>query len=238
MKVFITGSSDGLGQLAAIELVKQGHQVYLHARNNERGKQALTKVPGAEKVLLADLESLDETKKLASEVNALGEFDAVIHNAGVNRSSGKQVLHVNCLAPYILTSLIKKPKRLIYIGSGMHRGGTIDFKSFSSGIGYSDSKLYLLLLAMAVTKKWTDVYANTVNPGWVPTKMGGSSAPDDLKKGVESQVWLAVSNDAKVSGKYFYHQQEAQFNKTASDVTLQDQFLKVCEELTGVHFPD
>lgn len=239
MKVFITGSSDGLGQLAAMELVKQGYQVVLHARNSERGKQALSKVPQAEKVLIADLTSIEETKKLASEVNAIGEFDAVIHNAGVNNGSRKQILNVNCLAPYILTSLIKRPKRIIYIGSGMHRGGSINFKSLSSGISYSDSKLYLLMLSKAVARNW-NVYSNIVNPGWVPTKMGGSSAPDDLQKGVDTQVWLAVSNDekAKVNGRYFFHQQETQYNTKADDISLQDQFLKVCEELTGVQFPN
>lgn len=240
MKVFITGSSDGLGQLAARDLIKQGHQVVFHARNDERGKYALSKVPGAEKVLIGDLSSIKETKQLASEVNALGEFDAVIHNAGINRASGKEVLNVNCLAPYILTSLIKKPKRLIYLGSGMHRGGRADLKNFSSGIGYSDSKLYVLMFSMAVARKWSEVYSNTVNPGWVATKMGGSSAPDDLQKGVDTQVWLAVSEDAnaKVSGKYFFHKQETQFNSQAADLDLQDQLLKICEKLTGIQFPD
>jgi NAD(P)-dependent dehydrogenase (short-subunit alcohol dehydrogenase family) len=40
-KIFITGSADGLGHMAAKLLVNQGHQVVLHARNAERGQQAL-----------------------------------------------------------------------------------------------------------------------------------------------------------------------------------------------------
>ena len=82
-RVFITGSADGLGQLAADALIAQGHKVVVHARNEQRGLEALDKLPGAETVVTADLSSVDETKQLASKVNALGKFDAVIHNAGV-----------------------------------------------------------------------------------------------------------------------------------------------------------
>ena len=239
MKVFITGSSDGIGQLAAIELIKQGHQVILHARTPERAQQTLKKIPTAEKVLIADLSSIAENKKLAKEVNEIG-VDAIIHNAGVNRVSNELVFNVKCLAPYILTSLIEKPKRLVYIGSGMHLGGSADIKNLITGTNYSDSKLYLLMLSMAVARKWKGVCSNIVNPGWVPTKMGGSHAPDDLQKGVETQVWLAVSNDerAKVTGKYFFHQKETQYNKEGTDINLQEAFLKECERISGVKFPD
>src|SRR4051812_47766319 len=122
-RIFITGSADGLGQLAAKSLIAQGHQVVLHARNENRAKEALNKVPGAEAALTADLGSIDETKQLATKVNTLGAFDAVIHNAGVYRTSAKDIFAVNTLAPYILTCLIQKPKRLIYLSSDMHAGG-------------------------------------------------------------------------------------------------------------------
>ena len=79
------------------------------------------------------------------------------------------------------------------------------FKIDVNRINYSDSKLHVMMLCKAVARKWSDVYANAVDPGWVPTKMGGRGAPDDLQKGYETQVWLAVSDDekAKVSGRYF-----------------------------------
>ena len=241
-RIFITGSADGLGQLAAKALIAQGHEVVLHARNKKRGQEALDKVPGAESVVTADLGSIDETKQLASKVNALGKFDAVIHNAGVYRASGEEIFNVNTLAPYILTSLIQTPKRLIYLSSGMHLQGRSKLKSFNteiSRITYSDSKLHVLMLCMAVARKWPEVYANAVDPGWVPTKMGGQGAPDDLQKGYETQVWLAVSNDekAKVSGRYFHHQKENRYNAEADDVLLQERFLSLCKEITGASFP-
>jgi NAD(P)-dependent dehydrogenase (short-subunit alcohol dehydrogenase family) len=241
-RILITGSAEGLGQLAAKALIAQGHQVVLHARNERRGQEALDKVPGAESVVTADLSSIDETKQLASKVNALGMFDAVIHNAGVYSASAEEIFTVNTLAPYILTCLIQRPKRLIYLSSDMHLQGRSKLESFkteTSRITYSDSKLHVLMLCMAVARKWPQVYANALDPGWVPTKMGGQGAPDDLQKGYETQVWLAVSNDqkAKVSGRYYYHQKESRHNPEADDALLQERFLSLCKEITGISFP-
>jgi NAD(P)-dependent dehydrogenase (short-subunit alcohol dehydrogenase family) len=241
-RIFITGSADGLGQLSATLLVETGHQVVLHARNKERGRDALKKVPGAEDVVTGDLSSFEETTGLADQVNKLGSFDAVIHNAGVYRASAEDIFRVNTLAPYILTCLIQKPKRLIYLSSDMHLHGQSKLESFKddiSRITYSDSKLHNVMLSMAVARKWPLVYSNAVDPGWVPTKMGGRGAPDNLQKGYETQVWLAVSNDkkAKVTGQYFYHQENAHYNPKADDVILQDKFMAVCRDITGISFP-
>lgn len=247
-KIFITGSADGLGQLAAKALIKLGHQVVLHARNAERGKQALDKTPGAQDVLTGDLSSMEETKALAAKANALGNFDVVIHNAGVYRVSRDSVgaeglplvLTVNTLAPYILTCLMHKPERLIYMSSGMHLSGSAQVDKKSNHISYSDTKLHDVILAMAVARKWADVYSNAVDPGWVPTKMGGAGAPDSLEKGYETQVWLAASNEAgaTVSGHYFHHKRQARFLPIAKDAAVQEQFLSGCEKITGVRFPE
>jgi NAD(P)-dependent dehydrogenase (short-subunit alcohol dehydrogenase family) len=241
-RIFITGSSDGLGQLAAKALIAQGHQVVLHARNEKRAQEALNKERGAESVLTADLSNIEETKQLALKVNGLGTFDDVIHNAGLYRASAKELFAVNTLAPYILTCLIQKPKRLIYLSSDMHEGGHSRLESIKTNVSritYSDTKLHVVMLCNAVARHWSHVYANTLNPGWVPTKMGGKGAPVYLKKGYETQVWLAVSNDerAKVSGRFFYHQEETRYNPEAEDVQLQERFLSLCEEITGVSFP-
>jgi NAD(P)-dependent dehydrogenase (short-subunit alcohol dehydrogenase family) len=241
-RIFITGSSDGLGQMAAKELIAQGHKVVLHARNETRAQQALAKAPGAEAIVTGDLSNIEETKELASKVNALGTFDAVIHNAAVYYASGEEIFAINVLAPYILTCLIKKPKRLVYLSSDMHAGGQPKLEAFKtdlSGITYSDSKLYVLMLCKAVARKWSNVYANALNPGWVPTKMGGQGAPDSFESGYQTQIWLATSNDekAKVSGRFFYHQHETGSKHDADDLQLQEQFLGLCEEITGVTFP-
>lgn len=241
-RIFITGSADGLGLLAAKALIKQGHNVVLHARNPQRGRDAIKSAAGAESVFTADLSNIDETKRLAAEVNESGAFDAVIHNAGVYQVPSKMIFAVNTLAPYILTCLIQKPRRLVYLSSGMHLSGRPNLDAFTldtNGISYSDSKLHVLMLSMAVARKWPDVYSNTIDPGWVPTKMGGRGAPDDLHKGYATQVWLATSQDekAKVSGRYFHHQKERSHNPRANDVTMQEKFLEQCQAITGVAFP-
>lgn len=254
-RVFITGSSDGIGQLAAKLLVKEGHQVVLHARNNKRAKEAMDAVPGAENVLMGDLSSIDETKKMASDVNALGHFDAVIHNAAVGSSEGRRietadglphVFAVNSLAPYILTCLIHPPQRLIYTGSGLHRSGDSSLKDitwtgrrWNGYTAYSDSKLHDVILAFAVARKWPHVFSNAVDPGWVATKMGGKGAPDSLADAPKTQVWLATSDDPKalVTGNYFFHQHASRHHHDAKNEELQERFLGICEELSGVAFP-
>ena len=135
-----------------------------------------------------------------------------------------------------------RPKRLIYLSSGMHLGGRSKLESLKNdvkSITYSDSKLHVVMLSKAAARRWPDVFSNAVDPGWVPTKMGGRGAPDDLQKGYETQTWLAVSEDekAKVTGKYFHHQKERRCNPEAEDVIQQENFLGVCEEITGISFP-
>lgn len=252
-RIFITGSSDGLGRLAAKELVLQGHQVVLHARNEERARTAIREVPGAETVLIGDLSDLKATKQLARQVNELGRFDAVIHNAGIYNvpASAKSkdglplLFAVNSLAPYILTALIHRPERLIYLSSGLHRQGDAredrltDLLKGKVTPSYSDTKLHDLILALAVARKWPEVSSNAVNPGWVPTRMGGAGAPDDLEEGYRTQVWLAAGEDheATKSGRYLFHKREAGFNPQAKEARIQEAFLSVCEQLSGVAFP-
>lgn len=254
-RIFITGSSDGIGLMAANLLIQQGHTVLLHARNEKRGKEALAKAPGAEGVITGDLSIIQETIQVAEQVNALGKFNAVIHNAAVGYRETKRietpdglahVFAVNSLAPYILTCLIHMPQRLIYTSSQLHRSGDTSLKDlawkerpWSGYAAYSDSKLHNTILAFAIARKWPSVYSNAVEPGWVATKMGGKGAPDSLEEAPKTQVWLAASNDPKamVSGKYFYHQRNYQFNPATADENVQEKFLKACERFCGIRLP-
>jgi NAD(P)-dependent dehydrogenase (short-subunit alcohol dehydrogenase family) len=254
-RIFITGSADGLGQLAAMRLVASGHEVVLHGRNRDRARDAMAAVPGAREALAGDLASIDETRELARQANAIGPFQAVIHNAGVYgpRAPRREtvdglddVFASNALAPYLLTALINRPQRLIYITSGLHRGGDPDLEDlqgrrrrWSGPQAYANSKLFDVVLAFAVARLWPHVRSNAVDPGWVPTKMGGPNAPGDLEQGAETQVWLAVSDErgALVSGRYFYHKRPQAAHPAASDIDIQNGFLNACERLTGVKLP-
>lgn len=240
-KIFITGSSDGLGLLAAKSLIDMGHEVVLHARNNERKKQLQTQLPLVKHILVADLSDIEETKALAKKVNELGKFDAIIHNAGIYQASSSDILKINVLAPYILTCLITKPNRLIYVSSDMHLSGEINLDQLSEKtprLSYSDSKLLLLLLCKYVARNHPNILVNALHPGWVPTKMGGKGAPDYLKKGFETQVWLSVSDDkeALVSGQYFFHKKPSRYITEVNEIALQNKFILKCEELSGINF--
>ena len=239
-KIFITGSTDGLGFLAAQQLIKENHQVYVHARNSSRAEYVLNNLPDVANVLVADLSDLNETKQLASNLNDLGKFDTIIHNAGVLSASSKVIFTVNTLAPYVLTSLVEMPKRLIFLSSSMHKGGSPLLKlSDTNYVSYSDSKLHITTFMKTVARFFTDVYVNAIDPGWVPTKMGGASATDDLQKGYETQTWLASSQDkrALVSGCYFYHKKQKTPKQDVNNIDFQKKLLDLCETLTDVRLP-
>ena len=208
-RVFITGSADGLGRAAAQTLLQDGHEVVVHARNPNRLAAVGDLLHRGAEAVVGDLSDLEETRGIAGQVNRLGPMDAVIHNAGV--ISGTHVLPVNVVAPYLLTALIERPRRLIYLSSGMHRGGRprldgMDWSGQRTTGSYSDSKLFVTTLALAIARNWPHVLSNAVDPGWVPTKMGGPGAPDDLRLGHLTQEWLATSDDpeARTSGGYWH----------------------------------
>jgi NAD(P)-dependent dehydrogenase (short-subunit alcohol dehydrogenase family) len=253
-RVFITGSADGLGRMAAERLVAQGHEVVLHARSGARAEEALVAVPGARTALAGDLASIEQTVALADEANATGRFDAVIHNAAVGyRESRAQtadglehVFAINVLAPYLLTALMTRPSRLIYLSSGMHSGGELVLddlqwtrRRWSGAQAYSDSKLMDAMLAFAIARLWPDVSSNAVTPGWVATKMGGPGAPDDLDAGPDTQVWLAVSDEPEAlqSGRYLYHREERAHAPIVSDAAAQDALVGALAQAGGVALP-
>jgi NAD(P)-dependent dehydrogenase (short-subunit alcohol dehydrogenase family) len=253
-KVLITGAADGLGRLAAQHLVQDGHDVVLHARDRRRADDAISSTPGALDVLVADLASIAAVRGLAAAANAAGGIDAVIHNAAVGYRGPRvetvdglaHVFAINVLAPYLLTALITRPDRLVFLSSGMHHGGDPDLtdlqwtrRGWSGTQAYADSKLFDVVLALAVARRWPGVLSNAVEPGWVPTKMGGPGAPDDLALGADTQAWLAVSSDpgATVSGRCFHHRREVAAAPAATRIEVQDGLLDACAELTGVAFP-
>jgi NAD(P)-dependent dehydrogenase (short-subunit alcohol dehydrogenase family) len=255
-RILITGSTDGLGLMAAQLLADAGHAVTLHARNQQRAVDARAHLPAAEHIVVGDLASIDGMHEVAEQANALGRYQAVIHNAGVGYREPRRVetadglahvFAINVLAPYLLTALITPPDRLVYLSSGMHQAGSPDLddlqwatRRWNGAQAYSDSKLYDVVLAFAVARRWPGVLSNALEPGWVPTKMGGPGAPDDLSLAPVTQAWLAVSDDtaAIVSGSYFYHQQPRHSHPAASSVEVQNGLLDRCADLTGVELPN
>jgi NAD(P)-dependent dehydrogenase (short-subunit alcohol dehydrogenase family) len=240
-RVFITGSADGLGRLTAQTLLDDGHEVVVNVRNSDRLKAVHDIVERGAAVVVGDLADLEQIRGIARDVNRLGRMDAVIHNAGVY--TGPQVLPVNIVAPYLLTALIDRPQRLVYLSSSGHYNGRpsldgVDWNGRRTG-SYPDSKLFVTTLAAAVARLWPDVFSNAVDPGWVPTRMGGPGAPDDLRLGHLTQEWLATSDDAdaRTSGGYWYHQRQIEPHRAVHDPQFQDQLLDELARFTAARLP-
>lgn len=253
-RIFISGSSTGLGLMAGNLLIQQGHSVVLHARNEERAEEARRASPKAAAVVVGDLESIEGAKEVARQVNALGKFDSIIHNAAVGYREAHSltvdglphVFAINTLSAYILTALIECPKRLVYLSSGLHHrvqpnlDDILWIKRPWQGMeAYSESKLHDAMLAFAVARRWDDIFSNALEPGWVATKMGGPGATDDLGQAHLTQAWLAAGQDEKanVTGKYFYHLKRMAPNPQALETELQEHLLDICAEISGVSLP-
>ncbi len=250
-RVLITGSAEGLGLMVGRLLAEQGHAVVLHARSEARAEDARAALPQAEAVLVGDLSTLGAMRDVAEQANGQGRFDAVVHNVGLGYREPRRVTTedglsqlwaVNVLAPYVLTALMHKPDRLIYLGSGMHLGGDPSLEDlqwaerrWNGSQAYSDTKLHDVLLAFGVARHWPDVASNGVSPGWVATRMGGPGAPDDLGQAHLTQAWLAASDDpaARQTGRFLYHQRPADVHGAAHDPELQGRLIDYCRDLSG-----
>ncbi|MBB2924895.1 SDR family NAD(P)-dependent oxidoreductase [Cellulomonas cellasea] len=254
-RILVTGSSDGIGLETARQLLAAGHDVVGHARNAERAADLRAAEPRLADVVVGDLASLAETRALAEAATAAGPFDAVIHNAGIGGGVPERTLtadglerifHVNTVAPYLLTALMPRPHRLVYLTSGLESQGRthlddlqFEARPWDGMQAYSDSKLLDVTLAFAVARLWPDVLVTAVDPGWIKTKLGGPDAWDEVDEGAATQVWLATSDDdgARVTGEYVKRHEIQVANPEASDVELQEGLLARLAGLTGVELP-
>ncbi|KAL2845289.1 hypothetical protein BJY01DRAFT_263686 [Aspergillus pseudoustus] len=261
-RIFITGSSDGIGLATGKLLAEQGHTVVLHARNASRARDTQSAVPGAAAVLIGDLSSIAETKQLAAQVKNFthhggGEkpFDTVIHNAGIGygATSSREitsdgisaVFAVNTLAPYILTCALGRPNpgsRVLFMSSDSHYGGDESLRNATRSHSYSDSKLHDVMLANTFARRWENsgVQVVSMHPGWVRTKMGGGMAPGGLETPARVLAEWAVGKGEFAelrSGAFFTTSGEEQAHSGAANVEKQEELLRICNEVSGVSVP-
>lgn len=240
-RILITGSTDGLGRATAEALLAAGHHVIVHARNPDRAAAVSALTARGGDLLIADLSDRPAVLSAADELNAGLPIDAVIHNAGV--ISGPALLPVNVVAPYLFTVLLCAPTRHVYLSSSMHRGGTtnlggLDWAGGRETASYSDSKLFVTALSSVVAHRWApNILANAVDPGWVPTKMGGAGAPDDFELGHLTQERLATDPHLQISGGYWHHGEQQQPARAVDDPDFHKRLLAALADTTGVALP-
>ena len=254
-RIFVTGSTKGIGAETARQLIAAGHRVVLHARNDKRAADAAREIAGSIGIAVGALDSLAATRQLAHDASEMGPYDVVIHNAGIGgetdgrtlTADGLEVIfHTNVVAPYLLTALMPVPRRLVYLTSGLEAKGTWEPKDLQwedrawNGMkAYSDSKLHDLMLAFELAARHPESSVNGVDPGWIKTSMGGSQAPDPVELGADTQVWLATSDDAvaTASGRYVKRRKVQEPNRVVKNASARAALVAELERLTGVALP-
>lgn len=200
----ITGSTSGIGFIAARELARNGWHMILHARNKEKAeqtKQQIIQETGNQNVdiLLADMSSLDQVKKAADEIKErLDHLDILINNAGLILGSERQLsedgyektVAINHLAPFLLTAelveLLEKSNeaRIINVASEAYRAAAPDFEDFNMETSYSgwkaygNSKLYNIMFTEELAervKSYTNILTYSLHPGTVATNFSESA---------------------------------------------------------------
>lgn len=248
--ILITGSAGGLGLLAGQRLMEAGHEVIFHARNGQKADTLRRELDSKAQVVVGDISYLADMLAVADETNALGPVDAVIHNAGVMGGNADltadgmtRTFAVNVMAPYVLTARLATAQRHVYLSSSMHRVSPRmqdlmwQKRSWNASQAYSESKFLVTTLAFAAARLRPAAFFNAVDPGWVPTRMGGAGAPDDLQAGAETQVVLAAgetSELARLSGEYLHHLRVQKPQSRTRDEELQGKLMDLCRQLSGI----
>lgn len=238
-RILITGSTDGIGRATAVSLLDDGHEVIVHARTQQRLTAVEDLISRGASGVVGDLALSEEVEQIAEQANRIGALDAVVHNAGI--IDGSSLLPVNVVAPYVLTAAIQGPGRLIYLSSSMHRGGQADltgadWSGSRKSVSYSDSKLFATTLMAAVARLRPASISHAVDPGWVPTKLGGPGATDDLALSHVTQSWLATTDDSQalVSGGYWHHRRTEVPHRAVGDEQFQTHLLAELAQHTGI----
>ncbi|CAD0095923.1 unnamed protein product [Aureobasidium mustum] len=255
MRILITGSSDGLGLLTA-NLLSQSHQVILHARNTSRAHDATSACPSAHTCITGDLSTLAGIRAFAAEADKHGPYDAIMHNAGLylgpfrrTEDNMPALVAVNTIAPYLLSCLMQKPKRLIFVSSGLHQNGNAGLEDitwqqrgegkWNDAQAYADSKLHNVVFAWGFHRRF-GIPTASVDPGWVKTKMGGPNAMDDLDAAVKTfaMVCTGEGEAGKREVGHYYQMKQRGFREEAKDVETQEKLFGILEGVTGVKVPE
>ena len=226
--ILITGSTDGIGRLAAANLAREGHHIIVHGRSQQKVDATVAQLKSQATHyniagVVADLSDLRAVGAMAEEISANHQLDVLINNAGVYHSNATSTITdirfvVNYLAPYLLTQklipLLEKSDdaRIINLSSAAQSPVSLQAlsgqKKLSVQEAYAQSKLALTMWSFALARKYSDMTIIPVNPGsLLNTKMVKEAFGQhwsSADKGAEILTALATKDIYKTqSGKYY-----------------------------------
>ena len=262
--ILITGATDGIGKLAAVQLAKEKFSVLIHGRNQTKVDNVVTEIKNATgnnniEGFTADLSSMAEVRKLADDVlQKHKSLDVLINNAGAgtaDKQTGKDGTElrfaVNYLAPFLLSHLLlpalknAAPSRIVNVSSAGQRA--IDFdnimleQDFDGVRAYCQSKLALIMFTIDLAEKIKkdNITVNSLHPGtYLDTNMVRKSGITPWGKpetGADAEIFLATSEKLDaVTGKYFDVKKESKANSQAYDEKARKKLWQLSLKLTGL----
>ena len=264
--VLVTGATDGVGRVVARRLGKSGARVLAHGRDERRGREVVADIhaDGGKAVFLAaDFASLDEVRRLTSEVpGAADRLDILINNAGIGfgaRGAGRQLsadgvelrFAVNYLAGFLLTESLlpllesSAPARIVNVASAGQRA--INFEDVMLEHGYDGQRAYcqsklaqiLYTFDLATRLAGRGITVNCLHPAtYMDTTMvrdSGIEPWSSVEDGAEAILQLAVSPDLEdVSGRYYNGLDEERAHEQAYDVEARERLRALSLRLCGL----
>jgi NAD(P)-dependent dehydrogenase (short-subunit alcohol dehydrogenase family) len=261
MKTFlVTGTTDGIGIETTRQLLALGHRVILHGRSQAKVQAAAAKQKGETATVHGDLSILADVRSIAKQVGDLSPvLDGIINNAGifmktreVSTDSFEMTMHVNHLAPFLLTNLLlpnlKKSteSRVVNVSSMAHARGKLDVndfnleKHFDGGAAYCASKLANIYFTNELARRvrGTSVSAYSLHPGVITTKLlkaGFGIDGASLESGAKTSVYCATSDQLRgITGRYYSDSKEKAPGPHANNETLEKQLWQWSERAVGM----
>jgi len=230
----VTGSNRGIGLEICKQLAKKAFRVILTSRNEEDGLARCRQLQDEglpvqyHQLDVTDLSSINEFKEyMKKEVK---RCDCLVNNAGIFPDSNdasadgwpsvfstsldivRKAMETNVYGPMALCQAlvplmkINNYGRIVNLSSGM---GQLTYMGGHCP-GYRISKTAINALTRIVSEelKECNILVNSMCPGWVKTKMGGSGATRELSEGADTAIWLATLPDDGPRGKFFRDKKE------------------------------
>ncbi|WP_341225809.1 SDR family NAD(P)-dependent oxidoreductase [uncultured Arcticibacterium sp.] len=259
--ILITGSTDGIGKLTAIQLAKKGHAVYMHGRNETKLLAAIKEVKQLTKNdnidgFVADFSKLEVVSKMVDEVKSkLSTLDILINNAGILKSKNEATetghdirFVVNYFAPYVLTNsllpILRKGNnsRIINLSSAAQSPVSMDALSgkvrLSAQAAYAQSKLALTMWSNKLAVQEKGIIVIPVNPGSLlntnMVKEAYGQFWSSADKGADILTELAVSEKHTESNGKYFDNDKGTFSDAHNDAYNQEKINQMISETNKI----